>query len=146
MPAELWAVLTALCWAVGSLLEKKGVKLGDFTPVMGTTIRTAVSLVFLGLLSLPYWNQVRAAGLKPILLIALGGGVVAGGLGLICFYTGLKSGHIGSVTAIAFCLVPVLGACLGYFFLHEQLNLLQVAGIALCVIGAAMAVLPKVAA
>ena len=47
MKPEMWAVLTAICWAVGSVLEKKGVKLGEFTPVMGTTIRTVVSLTLL---------------------------------------------------------------------------------------------------
>ncbi len=140
MPAEFWAMLTAACWAVGSLLEKKGVKLGNFTPVMGTTIRTAVSLLLLSLLSIPYWNQVRAAGLKPIMLIALGGGVIAGGLGIICLYTGLKSGHLSTVTAIAFCLVPVLGSCLGYLFLQERLAPLQILGIAMCIVGAAMTV------
>lgn len=146
MRAEYWAVLTAVCWATGSLLEKKGVHLGDFTPVMGTTVRTTVSLLFLGALSYPYWNQVKAAGPKPLLLIAIGGGILAGGLGIICLYTGLKSGNISTVMAIAFCLAPVFGALLGVLVLHEKLNLRQTAGIALCVIGAAMTVYFKEAA
>ena len=41
---------------------------------------------------------------------------------------------------IAFCFAPVLGAVLGYFFLNERLSPIQVTGIALCVIGAAMTV------
>jgi transporter family protein len=146
MQPEFWAVLTALCWAVGSLLEKKGIKLGNFTPVMGTTIRTAVSLLLLGALSFPYWNQIKAAGPKPILLIALGGGVLTGGLGIICLYTALKSGHLSTVMAIAFCLTPVYGALLGVILLHEKVNLLQGVGMVLCVIGAAMTVYFKSAA
>ena len=44
MKAEVWAVLTAVCWGVGSLLEKRGVKIGELAPIMGTFIRTAFSL------------------------------------------------------------------------------------------------------
>ena len=86
MRAEFWAILTAVSWAVGSFFEKKGVKLGGFAPVMGTAIRTSVSLLVLAALSYPYWSQLRAAGAKPILMIAIGGGVCAGGLGLLFFY------------------------------------------------------------
>ncbi|MBN1674346.1 MAG: EamA family transporter [Kiritimatiellae bacterium] len=140
MKAEFWAVLTALCWATGSLLEKKGVHLGRFTPVMGTTIRTAVSLVLLGLLAAPYWRQVKDAGAKPIVMIALGGGVLAGGLGVVFLYTGLKSGQISTVMTIAFCLAPVFGTVLGVLILREKISALQAAGIVLCVLGAAMTV------
>jgi bacterial/archaeal transporter family protein len=82
MRPEIWAIITAICWSVGSLFEKKGVMLGKFTPVMGTTIRTSVSLLFLLLISFPYWHQVKAAGIKPVVMIAVGGGIIAGGLGV----------------------------------------------------------------
>ena len=143
MPPEFWAILAALCWATGSLLEKKGVLLGNFTPVMGTTLRTAVSLMLLGVLSIPFWNQVKPAGFKPILLIAVGGGVFAGALGVVCLYTGLKSGNLSTVMAVAFCLAPVFGTLLGYLFLQERLAPLQLTGIALCVLGAAMTMVFK---
>jgi len=90
MRPEIWAVLTALCWACGSLLEKKGVRLGDFTPVMGTTIRTVISMLLLLALSYPFWGQVKSAGVKPVLLIAVGGGLVAGCLGIVFLYSALK--------------------------------------------------------
>lgn len=140
MRAEFWAVLTALCWAFGSLLEKKGVKLGDLSPVMGTAIRTAFSLLFLFFVSLPYLGQLRTAGTKSILLIAVGGGLLSGGLGIVFLYSGLKSGNISTVMTIAFCLAPVIGALLGYFVLNEKLSLLQMVGIVLCVTGAALTV------
>lgn len=141
MQAELWAVLTALCWAVGSLLEKSGLRAGGFTPVMGTAIRTFFSLLLLSAISLPYWKEIRQAGPKPVLLIALGGGILAGGLGLLCLYTGLRSGQLSLVMTIAFCLTPVIGALLGMMVLGERLAPLQAVGIALCIGGAAMAVL-----
>ena len=138
MRAEVWAILTALCWGFGSLLEKKGVKIGHLTPVMGTAIRTVCSLVLLLPLSMACWGEVRTAGVKSILLIAVGGGVIAGGLGLVFLYTGLKHGQLSTVMTIAFCLTPVVGTVLGYLLLRERLSPVQVIGICLCIIGAAV--------
>jgi transporter family protein len=140
MRAEIWALMTAACWAVGSLLEKRGVKVGGLSPVMGTAIRTAVSLLLLSVLSYPFWHQLRTAGPKSLSLIAVGGGLLSGCLGIIFLYTGLKNGSLSTVMTLAFCLAPVLGAVLGYFFLSERLSPVQITGIALCVIGAAMTV------
>ena len=138
MRAEIWAVLTACCWGIGSLLEKKGVKLGGITPVMGAAIRTVFSLLFLLAVSSPFWGQVKTAGAKSFTLIAVGGGLFAGGLGLICLYSGLKAGNLSTVMAIAFSLAPVIGTILGLVFLGEKLKAIQILGIALCVAGAAM--------
>jgi bacterial/archaeal transporter family protein len=140
MRAEAWAVLTALCWGIGSLLEKRGVKLGELAPAMGATIRTAFSLLLLLAISFPFWGQVRTAGVKSISLIAIGGGVLAGGLGLICLYAGLKSGHLATVLTIAFCLAPIVGAVLGGLVLHEKTAPIQMLGIALCVVGVALVI------
>lgn len=140
MQPEFYAMLTAVCWAVGSLLEKTGVRMGNLTPVMGTAVRTLFSLVLLAFLSRPYWSELRTAGIKPLVLVAAGGGVLAGGLGLIFLYTGLKHGQLSSVMTIAFCLAPVLGVILGVLVLREKLTPLQLAGIVLCVTGAAMTV------
>jgi transporter family protein len=138
MRAEVWAVLAALCFGVGSLLEKRGVKIGDLAPVMGAVIRTTFSFLFLLALSFPFWGQVRMAGIKSISLIAIGGGVLAGGLGLVFLYTGLKTGNLSTVMTIAFCLAPVVGTALGYFVLHEKLTAVQMIGIVLCVTGSAL--------
>ena len=138
MKAEVWAVLAALCWGIGSLLEKRGLETGGLAPVMGTVIRTTFSLLLLLALSFPFWGQVRMAGIKSLSLIAIGGGVLAGGLGLIFLYTGLKTGNLSTVMTIAFCVTPVIGAVLGYFVLHEKLTSVQILGIILCVTGAAL--------
>ncbi len=115
-------------------------RLGNLTPVMGTAIRTLFSLMLLSFLSYPHWGELKNAGVKPIILIAAGGGVLAGGLGIMFFYTGMKHGHISSVMTIAFCLAPVLGVILGVLVLKEKLTPLQVTGIVLCITGAAMTV------
>ncbi len=146
MRAEFWAVLTAVCWATGSLLEKRGVKLGGLAPVMGTAVRTAVSLVLLAALSFPFWGQLKTAGAKSLGMIALGGGVLAGGLGIVFLYTALKSGSLSTVMTIAFCLAPVIGTVLGVVVLREKLTVYQALGMAMCVAGAALTVLAKRAA
>ncbi len=138
MKAEIWAFLTAICWGTGSLLEKKGVKLGALAPVMGTAIRTTFSLLFLLAVSFPFWGQVKMAGIRSVSLIAFGGGILAGGLGIVFLYTGLKAGNLSTVMTIAFCLAPVIGTILGYLVLHERLTPVQIVGIALCVTGAAL--------
>ena len=141
MRAEFWAVLTALCWAFGSILEKRGLKLGEMSPVLGAGVRTAVSLLLLSALSWRYWGQLRTCGVKPILLVALGGGVLAGALGIASLYAGLKSGNIAVVMTIAFCLTPIIAATGGHFLLKEKLSYIQILGICLCVAGAALALL-----
>jgi transporter family protein len=138
MRAEFWAVLTACCWGVGALLEKKGVKIGGLAPVMGVAIRTVFSMLILLAASSPFWGQMKTAGVKSFTLIAVGGGLFAGSLGLICLYSGLKTGNLSTVMAISFSLVPIIGAILGVGFLGEKLKAVQIIGIALCVAGAAM--------
>lgn len=140
MRAEAWAVLTAFCWGIGSLLEKKGVKIGGLAPVMGTAVRTMVSLLLLLAVSAPFWGQLRTAGTKSLVLIAVGGGLLAGGLGVVSLYTGLKTGSLSTVLTIAFCLAPVIGTILGCVVLREKLCSIQFLGIALCVTGAAMVI------
>ena len=142
MPAEIWAVLTSICWAVGSFLEKKGVHEGNLTPAMGVTIRTFFSLIFLSMLSYPYWGELKTAGVKSMLYIVFGGGLIAGCLGITFLYSGLKDHSVPTATilTIAFCLTPLLGAVIGYFFLKETLSLLQIFGIILCVTGAVITV------
>ena len=138
MRAEGWAVLTALCWGIGSLLEKRGVHIGGLAPIMGTAIRTFFSLLLLMAVSFPFWGEIRTAGPKSLSLIAIGGGVLSGGLGIIFLYTGLKSGNLSTVMTVAFCLAPVIGTVLGYVFLHERLSAIQMVGVVLCIAGAAL--------
>ncbi len=73
---------------------------------MGTTIRTSISLLFLGALSYPFGGELKTGGYKAILLIAIGGGIIAGGFGIFCLYSALKTGQLSTVLTIAFCLNP----------------------------------------
>jgi uncharacterized membrane protein len=148
MRAEFWAILTAVCWSVGSYFEKKGVALGEFHPVMGSTIRTVTSVLFLSamilIMSIPAREQLyhaaRNIGWKPILMIMIAGGVFAGGIGIISLYQAIHKGSLSIVLPIAFCLTPVLGVIIGVWFNKEILKPLQMAGVALTIVGAAMTV------
>lgn len=110
---------------------------------MGTAIRTAFSLLLLSLLSIPFYGHLKVCGWKAIVLIAVCGGVIAGGLGVVFLYTGLKTGNISTVMTIAFCLAPIIGAVIGFFVLKEKLSIIQITGILLCVTGAALTVFFK---
>ena len=141
MRAEVWALATAVCWGVGSMMEKKGFKLGGLSPVMGTALRTAVSLLVLSVVSYPFWGELKKAGVASISLIAIGGGVVSGALGIMALYAALKNGNLSVVMAIAFCVAPVVGLILGWVFLHERISLIQFVGVVLCISGAALVTL-----
>jgi transporter family protein len=137
MKPQLLALLAAAAWGVGGYFEKKGLQLGHLPAQVGITLRTAVALVILGLASAPQWKSVSEAGAKPLLYLVLGGGVVAGSAGMLCFYAALKGAPIGQVMPLAFT-APLFGACLGVAFGGEPLTwkmglgaLLTVGGIVL---------------
>lgn len=135
MNAQLLALLTAIAWGVGGYFEKKGLHLGGLSPQMGITIRTGVALVILGIVSYPQWKTLPQAGPKAILMMVIGGGIVAGAIGMLCFYAALKGAPLNRVMPIAFT-SPLFGALMGIIFGGEPLTwkvaigtLLTIAGI-----------------
>ncbi len=134
MKPQLFALLTAIAWGVGGYFEKKGLHLGNLSPQMGITIRTAVALVVLGIVSFPQWKTLPQAGSKALLMMAIGGGVVAGALGLLCFYTALKGAPLNQVMPIAFT-SPLFGALMGIVFAGEAFTWKTGLGIAMTVGG-----------
>jgi transporter family protein len=134
MSAELFALLTAMAWGIGGYFEKKGLHLGHLSPQMGITIRTAVALVILATVSFPQWKTLSQAGSKALWMMVLGGGVVAGSVGMLCFYTALKGAPLGRVMPIAFT-SPLFGALMGILFGGEPLTWKVVLGTLLTVSG-----------
>ena len=135
MKAQLLAVITAMAWGIGGYFEKKGLHLGGLSPQVGITIRTAVALIILGVISFPQWKSIPAAGTKSILMMVIGGGLIAGVLGMLCFYAALKGAPLNRVMPIAFT-SPLFGALMGIIFGGEPLTwkvglgtLLTIAGI-----------------
>ena len=130
MNPQLLALITAMAWGVGGYFEKKGLHLGNLSPQMGITIRTAVALLILGAVSFPEWKNLSQAGSKALWLMVLGGGVVAGALGMLCFYAAIKGAPLGRVMPIAFT-SPLFGVLMGLILGGEPLTLKTVIGMLL---------------
>lgn len=124
---EVFAILTAICWGVGGFFEKKGLHMGNLSPQMGITIRTAVALIILAVVSYPQWKTVAQAGPKALLYMIIGGGIVAGAVGMLCFYTAIKGAPLGKVMPIAFT-SPLFGALMGILFAGEPITAKTILG------------------
>jgi bacterial/archaeal transporter family protein len=141
MKPELFALLTAIAWGVGGYFEKKGLQLGNLSPQMGITLRTAAALVVLAIVSYPQWKTVPQAGSRSLLYMIIGGGVVAGSVGMLCYYAAIKGAPLGRVMPIAFT-SPLFGALMGIIFAGEPFTwktilgmLMTLGGIVLLTLG-----------
>jgi len=134
MKPEILALLTAMAWGIGGYFEKKGLALGHLSPQMGITIRTAVALIVLGIVSFPPWKTVPQAGPKAVLMMVIGGGVVAGSIGMLCYYAAINGAPLPRVMPIAFT-SPLFGAAMGILLSGEPLTWRVVVGMLLTVGG-----------
>lgn len=134
MKPQLFALITAICWGVGGYFEKKGLQLGNLSPTMGITIRTGVALIILAIASYPQWKTLPQAGSKALLYMVIGGGVVAGAVGMLSFYTAIKGAPLNRVMPIAFT-SPLFGALMGLMFGGEPLTIKTAIGMALTIGG-----------
>lgn len=133
MKPQLLALFTAIAWGVGGFFEKKGLHLGNLSPQMGITIRTAIALLVLGTISFPQWKSVSQAGSRSISMMVIGG-VVAGSLGMVCYYAAIKAAPLSRVMPIAFT-APFFGVLMGILFGGEVLTLKTIAGALLTILG-----------
>jgi transporter family protein len=134
MKPQLLALLTAAAWGIGGYFEKKGLHLGNLSPQMGITIRTAVAMLILGIVSFPQWKTVPHAGPKALMMMILGGGVVAGSVGMLCYYAAIKGAPLTRVMPIAFT-SPLFGALMGVILGGEALTIKTVLGMLMTVGG-----------
>ena len=56
----LFAAIAGALWGFGGYVEKTGLRLTGIPPIAGITVRTAVALLILGLISFPAWKTVQA--------------------------------------------------------------------------------------
>lgn len=134
MRPEIYAILTAAAWGIGGFFEKKGLHLGNLSPQMGITIRTAVAFIILAAVSFPQWKTLPQAGAKALTMMVIGGGIVAGAVGMLCFYTAIKGAPLTRVMPIAFT-SPLFGALMGLIYGTEPLSIKTAIGMALTVGG-----------
>jgi len=131
---QLFALLAAAAWGFGGYFEKKGLHLGNLPPQLGITIRTAVALMVLGFVSAPQWKMVTQASPKALAYMIIGGGVVAGSIGMLCFYTALKGAPLSKVMPIAFT-SPLFGAVLAMTLGGEPVTIKTIAGMVMTIGG-----------
>lgn len=131
---QVLALFTAMAWGIGGFFEKRGLHLGNLSPQLGITIRTAVAFLILGLVSYPEWKTLPQAGPKALTMMILGGGVVAGAVGMLCFYAAIKGAPLGSVMPIAFT-SPLFGALMGLLAGTEPFTPKTIIGMLLTISG-----------
>lgn len=126
----VYAALAGIAWGAGGYLEKTGLRRLGLPPLAGIALRTAVALAVLGLLSLPLWRKARAVDPAALWLIAIGGGVVAGSLGMWSFYQSLATTEsLGASLAVAFALSPVAGTLIGVARREQPMDIRTAAGL-----------------
>jgi transporter family protein len=121
MKAHWLALITAAAWGIGGYFEKQGLHAGQVPAQVGIAVRTAIAFVVLGVASFPQWRTLATAGSRPLLSLAVGGGLVAGSLGMLCFYAALKKAPLNVVMPIAFT-SPLFGALMGLLLGGETLT------------------------
>jgi transporter family protein len=135
MRPEIFALITAMAWGFGGYFEKRGLHLGNLTPQVGITIRTAVALVILAIVSFPQWKSIPEAGSRSLLMMIIGGGVVAGSVGMLSFYAAIHGADsLTQVMPIAFT-SPLFSAILELVFQTERLSWQNALGMVLTIGG-----------
>jgi len=129
MKAILFAIGAGLCWGVGEVITKSVLHTGRIGPVTALAVRTSASipLMWLAYLIVVHYIKIEprdwTSTPAPIMTrLLLGGGVLAGGLGMICFYVALNLGDISRIKPIAFTLAPAIAVMLGWLALGEEMT------------------------
>lgn len=134
MKPEILALATAAAWGVGGYFEKHGLHDGNLPPQVGAALRTTIALLVLGLVAAPQWRTLVAAPPRALWGIVLGGGVAAGGIGILCFYAALRSAPIQVVMPIAFT-SPFFGALAAMVLGGESISWRTAVGMLLTLAG-----------
>ncbi|MCM2339362.1 MAG: DMT family transporter [Burkholderiales bacterium] len=121
--------LYALTNHIDKLLLEKYFKVdGIGTLVLFSSLLSALALPFLFLADM----TVFSISFTNMLALAIVG--ILNALVLLCYLVALKNDE-ASVTVIFYQLVPVIGGILGYFFLGEVLNNMQILSMATIILG-----------
>ncbi len=133
----VFAVLAGVSWGLGGFFEKAGLQALKLPPIAGITLRTVVALLILGTLSIPAWKQIENPdNIKAWLMVAIGGGLVAGSLGMWSFYSSLSlTENLGVTLAIAFAFSPITGTVVGLINGSQEIDLKVGLGLISIVIG-----------
>ena len=134
MNAKILALITAISWGVGGFFEKKGLHDQGISPLLGITIRTLTAATIFLIFSQKEWKKIDLSNTNSLLYIALGGGLLAGVIGLLCFYKAISIESLGVVMPIAFT-SPLFGTLMGIIFSKEEISLKSIIGMLLTIMG-----------
>jgi uncharacterized membrane protein len=133
----LYAMLAGFAWGLGGFFEKAGLQALKLPPIAGITLRTVTALIILGALSIPTWKEIEGfSNPRAWLMIVIGGGVIAGSLGMWSFYSSLSlTENLGVTLAIAFAFSPLTGTVVGLVDGSQKIDLRIGLGLAAIIIG-----------
>ena len=152
MRAILLAIGAGLCWGVGEVCTRAVLHTHKVGPMTAVALRSLIALPLIVGAWLIAWRVLHATnepagwtrmGAANWTRLALGSGVMAGGMAMVLFYWALSVGEVSRVKPIAFGVAPAAGVLLGAMFLGEALSARKLAGVALIILGiAAIALSP----
>lgn len=144
MRAMLLAVGAGLCWGVGEVCTRAVLHTHKVGPMTAVALRSLIALPLIVGAWLIAWrvlhvpsepDQWARMGGANWARLALGSGVVAGGMAMVLFYWALSVGEVSRVKPIAFGVAPAAGVLLGALFLGEALTARKLLGVALIILG-----------
>jgi len=128
----LW-LLTLLFWGSSPLLEKLALR--AVSPLLALTIRTSVAAVALVLAALLTGEAGGIPEVSPRDLLILGAsGILAGFLGMLTYFSLLKTGAASKIVPLT-AAYPLVTAVLALLVLREDLTPMRLLGILLTVAG-----------
>lgn len=135
--AYLLSIITALIWGVAPIFEKIGLS-GKIEPYVAVVVRgiPIVLVSFLGLLIMGKVGSLGQLASKDVLFVIIGG-LLAGFLGQLTFYSALKAGQASMVVPIA-ATYPLVAMTVAVLFLGEPATWQKVTGVVLVISGVMM--------
>jgi len=146
MNAILLSIGAGLCWGVGELFTRSALHSKQIGPLGAISIRSTIALPLLWLayllatrgMGVEKSGWLRSAESATFAKLILGSGVIAGALGMICFYSALNLAEASRVKPIAFSVAPATAVVLGWLVLHESMTWQKALGVLLILTGVVM--------
>lgn len=144
MKAILLALGAGLCWGIGELCTRAVLHTGKVGPLTAIAVRSAVALPIIVAAWLIAQRVLHApseprdwasAGTRPMALLILGSGVVAGAAAMILFYSALSIGEISRIKPVAFAVAPATAVVLGWLVLGEAMTARKALAVGLILAG-----------
>lgn len=143
---EYVALLTGICWGIGSFYGKRGMKKTNISPYVGITLRSITSLILLlitvfalgpilfesNIISELHWIVLNE--LDQFFLILIFEGVIAGFFGMMFYYMAIRKGDLSLVMPLAFS-SPFWGTLLAILWQTETLTIQRITGMTFILTG-----------